>query len=203
MNEIRATSVDSDSRRFSKALRSAILWPVCVILFTALLMLAMIVMFMKVAKWSEHSYAVIAQTRGCESLVADAQSELRGFLLTGSHAFPALLQARRAQADAAFLKLAQLVKDNPPQAARAEGLIQTKNIWFDHAQGSLNQRLQQGAAANGDWIKMGGDVMESLREQFRTFTRIEEQVTTTGWPGSRRPSGAWAFWAAASRSSWR
>jgi PAS domain S-box-containing protein len=176
LNQIQTTAVDSDSRRFSRALRSAILWPVCVILFMAILMLMLIVMLMKVAKWSEHSYAVIAQTRTCESMVTLAQSELRGFVLSGDNrAFPALFKQRRSDADAAFAKLASLVQDNPQQEIRAEGLIRTKNIWFDHAQGTLNQRLQ-GIVSSPDWLKMGVDLMESLRGQFSTFSQVEETL---------------------------
>lgn len=139
----------------------------------AVLMLVMMIMLMKVAKWSEHSYAVLAQTRACETMVSDAQSELRGFLLTGTRSFSGTFKEQRIQMDAAFKKLAWLVQDNPQQEIRAEELIRTKNHWFDYAQGSLDQRTQ-GSGINGDWMKMGNVLMESLRGEFQTFTQVEE-----------------------------
>src|ERR1019366_4735346 len=48
-------TVDSDSARFSRALRSAILWPVGVIFAAAISLLMIIVGLFHVVKWSDHS----------------------------------------------------------------------------------------------------------------------------------------------------
>lgn len=175
MNDTTPTAIDSDSRRFSRALRSAILWPVCVILFTAGLMLVMIFMLMRVARWSEHSYEVIAQTRSCESIIAEQESELRGFLLTGNRSFSAAFKERRGQTDAVFEKLARLCQDNPQQEIRMGELIRTKNLWFDHAQASLDQRLQN-LPVGADWIRMGNNLMDNLHSQFQVFIRVEKEL---------------------------
>ena len=175
MNKIEATAVDSDSARFSRSLRSAILWPICVILFTALLMVFLILMLLKVVKWSEHSYEVIAETRTCERMVVDVQSQMRGFLLSGNDSFPAQFGRERKQVTASFDKLISLVRDNPQQEIRAESLARTKDLWFDHAQTVLDQKLKAGGAVQ-DWMKDGDDVMDRLRSDFETFTMVEEDL---------------------------
>ena len=163
-----------DSARFSRALRSAILWPVCVILFTAILMLGSIIMLMRVVKWSEHSYAVIAETRDCEGAMLDSQSDVRGYLLRVDRAFPATFNQHHARVDLFFDKLAFLVRNNPEQKIRIEALIQQKNLWFDHAQTLLKGRVP-GADENADWVKMGDDLIDDIRLKFRAFIEDEER----------------------------
>ena len=174
VKEIKSSAVETDSKRFSRALRAAILWPVCVILFTAILMLASIIMLMRVVKWSEHSYAVIAESRDCEGAMLDEQSAVRGYLLRVDRGFPAAFDAHQQQVNQLFSKLALLVKDNPEQKIRVGALIQQKNLWFDHAQTLLKGRVP-GADENADWVKMGDDLIDDLRVKFRDFIQDEEQ----------------------------
>jgi PAS domain S-box-containing protein len=165
----------SDSVRFSRALRSAILWPVCVIFFFAFLMLLMIFMLMKVVKFSEHSYSIIAQTHACEELVVDTQDGVRGDLLAPSPGFPATLAHQRAEVDDAFDELGRLVRNDPDQTVRMEGLIQTKNLWFDRIKASTDQR-SRGNGNAADLMKVGDGLMENLRAGLQTFTKVQENL---------------------------
>ena len=174
MSDTKPTAVDLDSARFSRALRSSILWPVCVILLTAVIMLMTIAALMRVVKWSEHSYSVVAVTRDCEGAMLDAQSEVRGYLLRVDRAFPATFDQRRKRTDALFSKLELLVRNDPAQEARVEGLIDSKNLWFNRAQVLLKGRVP-GADDNADWVKTGDDLIDDLRAKFRVFImEIEE-----------------------------
>ena len=175
MNEIKTAAIESDSARFSRALRSAILWPAGVIILTAILMLVMIFILLRVVKWSEHSYAVIAETRASENEMVDLQSEVRGYLLTGDHAFPPTFAARRGRVDLEFQKLLLLVKDNPAQSNRVQNLILAKNSWFDYAKTIVGQRAA-GAPSSPAWMKLGDGLMNNLRDQFQTFTQVEESL---------------------------
>ena len=175
LNDIKTAAIESDSARFSRALRSAILWPAGVIIFTAILMLVMIFILLRVVKWSEHSYAVIAETRSAENEMVDMQSGVRGYLLTGDHNFPSGFSARRDRIDLEFKKLALLVRDNPAQSNRVQNLILAKNNWFDYAKTIISQRTE-GAASNPAWMKLGDGIMSNLRDQFQDFTQVEEDL---------------------------
>jgi PAS domain S-box-containing protein len=175
LNEIKTAAIETDSARFSRALRSAILWPAGVIIFTACLMLVMIFILLRVVKWSEHSYAVIAETRSAENEMVDMQSGVRGYLLTGDRTFQSTFAARRAKLDQDFKKLAFLVRDNPSQSNRAQNLILAKNSWFDYARTIIDQRTQ-GVTSDPAWMKLGDGLMNSLRDQFQTFTQVEEDL---------------------------
>jgi PAS domain S-box-containing protein len=167
--------VESDSARFSSALRAAIVWPSALILFASALMLGMIVLLLNYQRWSNHSYAVITQTRICEEIVSGIQAGYRGFLLTGDPSLVGAYPDRRAKADDAFASLAQMVQDNPPQEARAQGLIRAKNGWLDYVKVMLDQ---QNAKHHVDpaWIEMGDKMANGIRAQFDDFDQVEEKL---------------------------
>jgi PAS domain S-box-containing protein len=175
-NETTVMAIDSDSERFSRALWSAILWPVCVILLTALLLLAMLFMLMKIVKWSEHSYEVIAQTRSCESLITSTQSGIRGYLLSGDHSYQNTFPAQHAKVDQAFLDLKKLVRADPRQSTSVDALIQLKDSWFAYAKTIVDQHPSGGLGPNGAWIRMGDVLMSNLRAQFQSFTQAQENL---------------------------
>jgi PAS domain S-box-containing protein len=168
-------AIDSDSVRFSRALQSAILWPVGVIFLTALLLLLFIFEMFQVVKWSDHSYQVLAQTRLCENLIVSTQNDVRGYLLTGDTAFVKSYDASRAQIDGVFGRLKTLVQDNQEQAKSADALNQAKNTWGEFDKTIISQRAQNGPV-NGDWIRMSKTLMDDIRAKFDKFIDVEEAL---------------------------
>jgi PAS domain S-box-containing protein len=168
-------TVNSDSARFSRTLQSAILWPIGIILFTALLLLVFIFELFQVVKLSDRSYQVIAQTRTCENLIITTQNEARGYLLTGDPVFVKSYDDSRGLSDEAFVRLIALVRDNPEQAIRAEDLKQAAGTWFEHAKTIIAHRTQN-IPVNADWVKMGKSIMDDIRAKFDKFTDVEEDL---------------------------
>jgi PAS domain S-box-containing protein len=168
-------TIDSDSIRFSRALKAAILWPVGVIFFSAFLLVLMLFMLLEVVKWSEHSYQVISAAQSCEQLVLNVQNEVRGYALAGDRRVPASLAQERAQTDVAFEKLKVLVQDNRDQVIRLQDIIAAKNLWFDHNKETINQ-VVHGTVIPADWVKMGTDMMEDIQAKFKAFDQVEENL---------------------------
>jgi PAS domain S-box-containing protein len=168
-------TIHSDSVRFSRALQSAILWPVGTIFLTALLLVFFIFELLQVVKLSDHSYRVLAQTRTCENLIVSQQNDVRGFLLTGDPIFLKPYDAGRGQIDREFTKLKTLVKDNPEQTIRADALDDAKNTWFEHANTMISHR-QQALPINDDWVRMGKTILDDVRAKFDKFTDVEEEL---------------------------
>jgi PAS domain S-box-containing protein len=166
-------TIDSDSARFSRALQSAILWPVGIICLTALLLILFIFELFQDVKLSDHSYQVLAQTRVCENLIVSTQNDVRGYLLTGDPAFVNSYDASRSPSDGAFERLKTLVRDNQEQSIRAEDLNQAANTWFEHAKTIISHRAQN-IPVNADWVKMGKTIMDDIRAKFDKFTDVEE-----------------------------
>ncbi len=151
---------------------SAIIWPVGVIFFTAIMMLLMIVMLMRVVKWSEHSYDVYSHAWKCRELMGECQTGFRGYLLGGDKTFLETLPARHAAVDRTFLELKKMVSDNPEQTLRAENLITQKDTWFEFATTSLAKPAPDAGAV----IRMADDLAIHLRDQFREFLQAEQTL---------------------------
>ena len=117
-------AIDSDSARFSRTLQSAILWPVGIILLTALLLLLFTFELFQVVKLSEHSYRVLTQTRQCENLILSTQNDVRGYLLTGDPDFVKVPNDARPQSESTgeFGRLKAWSRDNREQVNREEYL---------------------------------------------------------------------------------
>ena len=166
---------DSDSARFSRALQSAIFWPVGIILLTAFLLLLLIFQLFQVVKRSDHSYQVLVQTRKCENLVVSTQNDARGYLLTGDPVFVKSYDASRAQADEEFARLKALVADNRDQVNSAADLNQAKDMWLEHARIVISHRAQN-MPVSGDWVGMGKTLMDDIRAKFDKFADVEETL---------------------------
>ena len=168
-------TIDSDSGRFSRTLRSAVLWPVGIIFLSAVLLLVFVFELFQVAKLSDHSYKVLAQTRVCEDLIVTSQNDVRGYLLTGDDAFLNSYNRELGAVDAQFGHLKELVSDNPVQAGRADDLIRSKNLWLQHAQTMISHRSQQ-ITVNPDWVRMGRSLLEDIRGKFDRFAETEQSL---------------------------
>jgi PAS domain S-box-containing protein len=168
-------TIVSDSARFSRSLRSAILWPVGIIFLTALLLLLFIFELLQVVKLSDRSYQILAQTHICENMVVSTQNDVRGFLLTGDPAFTKCYDDTLQQIDAAFSKLKTLAKDSPEQEIRAEGLDAAKNTWLSHSN-TMVAHKKDNIPVNSDWVLMGKVLIDDIRTKFDSFTQVEETL---------------------------
>ena len=166
-------TLDSDSAQVSRALKSAILWPVGVIFVAAILLLLVVFWLFQDMAWSDHSYEVLVQTRICENLILGTQNNVRGYLLTGNSSTVAPFDQKQVQVRSAIINLQKMVQDNPPQVSRVEALLTMENIWFDHVNGAVNQRAT-GTIPSLAWVQEGTDITNSLLSQFNSFTDVEE-----------------------------
>jgi len=165
-------TLPTDSERFSRALQSAILWPIGIIFLTALLLLLFTFELFQVVKLSDHSYRVLAETRTCENLIISSQDDVRGYLLTGDPDFVKTYDDNRGQIDERFAQLKALVQKNPEQVIRVEALIQAKDTWFEHAKTMVSHRSQD-ITVNADWVRMGKTMTDDILSKFEKINDIE------------------------------
>ncbi len=168
----KVVTLDSDSAKFSQALRSAIFWPLGVMLAATLLLAVVIYELMDEVTWSNHSYQVLADTRMCENHIIASQNDVRGYLLTGDNSFVKSYEFHRDQSQAELNELVNLVHDNPDQTHNAQDILQTRDTWFEHAKIMIVQRTPQ-TPASPDWVNMGTTIMKELCSRFDRFLQAE------------------------------
>jgi PAS domain S-box-containing protein len=170
-------TIDSDSARFSQALRSAIFWPLGVFFAATILLVVFIVALLSEVTWSTHSYEVLAHVRHCENLLINAQNNVRGYLLTGDQSFVTTYQTDRLQAENGLKDLKVLVSDNQEQTHNAQDIVNAMRSWGEHADILVAQRAQ--APVNPDWMKLGATLSEQAQRSFEQFVTEEEQLRDT------------------------
>ncbi len=168
-------TIDSDSAKFSQALRSAIVWPLGVFLVAILLLVGVVLLLFSEITWSTHSYTVLADVRISENLLIDAQNNVRGYLLTGDPAYVATYKSDRDRAKAELSEIGQLVSDNSNQEHNLEDVIDAKEAWVQHADIMIAQRTPQ-SPANTDWIKLGATLEQQLNQRFERFVNAETKL---------------------------
>lgn len=165
-------TIDSDSAKFSQALRLAIFWPLGVFFAATLLLLVFIYALLSEVTWSTHSYQALADVHTCENQVIDAENNVRGYLLTGDPAYKTEYQSCRDLATAGLKDLKALVSDNSTQVHNAQDIVNSLGAWEQHADILIAQRTPQ-APANADWIKLGTTLTDQVRQSFQRFVTQE------------------------------
>ncbi len=185
-------TLDSDSAKFSQALRAALFWPLGVVLAATILLVVVVFELLDEVSWSTHSYQVLAEMRQCENDMIASQNAVRGLLLTGDDSFVKTYEANRDAAVAALGGLTDLVKDNPEQTRNALDIARAKDTWIQHAQIMIAQRAPQNPA-NPDWVKMGTTIFDDIRARFDRFAQAEIKLRDARLRHVRRMQAVLAY----------
>jgi PAS domain S-box-containing protein len=168
-------TVETDSARFSQALRAAILWPIGVIFITAVLLLILAVELFEEVGWSDHSYQVLAQVSKCETQVSRLQNKVRGYVITGDPEFIASLDQQEKDLGQSLVKMKALVADNPSQVEKAQAVIEAEDVWMQHFQ-KIVAHQPQAAPANAAMTVVARGLMDDVMVKFDAFTGVEESL---------------------------
>ena len=185
-------TLDSDSAKFSQALRSAIFWPLGVTLAATLLLVVIIYELLDEVSWSTHSYQVLAVMRTCENEMIASQNSVRGYLITGDPAFVKSYETNRDKAVADLNELLDLVKDKPEQKRNAQDIVQAKDTWFEQAKIMIAQRAAQ-SPVNPDWVKFGTTILDDIRLRFDRFAQKEIELRDVRLHRVRRMKAVLAY----------
>jgi PAS domain S-box-containing protein len=125
--------------------------------------------------WVDHSDTVIAESRAVERGVVDAETGLRGFLITGRQEFLEPAQ-KTTSAAAHFSRLKELVSDNPVQKQRLTALLAKFQNWQDYAQEMIHLRESQGDYTDFERNLEGKRQMDDMRAEFGSVIQVEQAL---------------------------
>jgi PAS domain S-box-containing protein len=130
--------------------------------------------------WSLHSKEVLAQSHALLGQLLDAESGVRGYVITGNPDFAAPYEGARRDLQATVSRLQQLVRDNPERAARA-GRLTDKAAERLAALGEVLGLARAGAGAEAvERVKSGygKHLMDEFRRELAAFLGEEERLDT-------------------------
>ncbi|MBD2865858.1 CHASE3 domain-containing protein [Paenibacillus oceani] len=128
----------------------------------------------------EHDMAVIDITNRIEKHLLDMQTGQRGYLITGDAAYLEPYTAAKAEWQKDYIRLNQLVSDNPSQQQRLETVKLTIEQWIESAgeRAIALKKANDNAGIAEFYRKDPGKVyMNEMRSQFDIFRENQNQLT--------------------------
>ncbi|HET9960188.1 MAG TPA: diguanylate cyclase [Polyangiaceae bacterium] len=129
------------------------------------------------AEWVWHSQEVIAASQRLGRTASDAQTGMRGYLLTKRLAFLAPYYRGVDVLTSGFPELARSVSDNAPQVQLVHKMQQAFEHWnVEVAQRWLNQASSLDAEQSEQTLQRGDRYMNELRDTLEQFVAAEENL---------------------------
>ena len=157
--------IDTDAAQFSRALRRAILLPVGVVVLAALIVSLVGFEFLRVIDRSDHSREVGRALLYCHETLLDMESSELGYQLTGDLQALGPFTAGAAHVDRDFTEVRDALSHNRELRAQADQLIQAKDTWLVHANGTVAQR-RSGKIPDADWTRLGRTLREDMNARL-------------------------------------
>jgi methyl-accepting chemotaxis protein len=129
-----------------------------------------------------HTEQVLAHANQLIKAAVDAESGMRGFVITGDDAFLAPFTDGNSAFDAAAPQLRTLVSDNPPQVARVDQMIRLHQQWIDKAATPyIAARRSDGITRAIELVRtrIGKGLVDQLRAVAAAFIATEEDLLRT------------------------
>jgi signal transduction histidine kinase len=138
--------------------------------------------------WAMHTKDVIEKTEYIFRLLLGAQSELRGFLLTGNERFTADLGRDEEILAAEYPALKAMIRDNPNQGARFQRVLDAAEARLEYQHKIVEMMRSQGRERAQEEVKdlHGRELMDRLRSALEDFRVGEEKLDAARLADLRR-----------------
>ena len=123
----------------------------------------------------EHTYRVIQEAEQLTSRVRDAESRVRGFLLTADTSYLQSYSTSEDDIAQSFTRLKQLTADNPPQTARLDSMRTLVDLKFRNMQRLLDPDRAVTASSTQTILDTGRQTMRAIATQFERIKADELQ----------------------------
>ena len=116
---------------------------------------------------------VIYNVNEGEAILTDAQTSMRGFLITGNEQFVDMYKKAEIESSTFFNKLDELTLDNPKQNKAVQDLKVLRNNYFDYLKGQISKKRLGKQTISFD-LNAGKMMMDELRDSFRKIEKNEQ-----------------------------
>jgi PAS domain S-box-containing protein len=128
--------------------------------------------------WVSHTHEVIGTLESGLAILTDAETQQRGYLLTGDDRFFQDSKSSQAQIGAWMRKIRQLTADNPQEQQRLNQLmpliLQRLSVLNDRIKLRQEQGLQ--VAANAVALRQGKGLMDQIWQKISEMHEAEKQL---------------------------
>jgi signal transduction histidine kinase len=141
----------------------------------------------------DHTHEVMSELRNLNAIVADAESGMRGFLVTADPSFLKSHETATIAVPDAVNRLKKLTRDNPRQQATMDQLSRQIARRMEHLSTTIRAMREQGADAGRATVISGEGraAMNTIRDLTRQMEREESQLLT-----ERQGESTVSYWTA-------
>lgn len=136
----------------------------------------------KASGWTTHTYKVLEQANRLTEAMVNAETGLRGFLVSTDEQFLEPFNGAGGAFRSALDKAKELTSDNPTQQRRLEEIKKAADTWFDtvaQKEISLVRKGQTGEARQIESSGAGKKSMDGLRALVKEITDAESSLLST------------------------
>ncbi|WP_296150139.1 response regulator [uncultured Flavobacterium sp.] len=127
--------------------------------------------------WVNHTQEVIYNLNAGNTTMLDAQTSMRGFLVTGRKDFLQEYDSKEELADDYFEKVEKLTIDNTVQQNSIKELRPIKSAFFKYLDERINDKME-GRLTLADDLDMGKKLMDEAKSILRRMEKEEQKLLT-------------------------
>lgn len=125
--------------------------------------------------WVNHTQDVIYNLNEGSAIITEAQTSMRGYLITGDEQYVDRYNDAEAKSNTYFDKVAELTVDNPSQQMQLKELKPLRDNFFKYLNNQIvKKRLGKNAAIFD--LTEGRNMMSDLRAQIKTVENTEQNL---------------------------
>ncbi|WP_085317506.1 response regulator [Derxia lacustris] len=164
---------------FARVLARNVGLPLLVSALTSAVFLGIVFYMLSMARWVEHADLTIARANAAQKLLIDAETGMRGYLLTGVGNFLEPYALSSAGFDGQLAALREFTVGDAEQAARIDRIADLHRRWVVYAEEVVAQR-RDGATFDGiaEFVRSerGKTMMDAMRTEFAGLIGAEEAM---------------------------
>ncbi|MWB96868.1 response regulator [Flavobacterium sp. GA093] len=123
--------------------------------------------------WVNHTQEVIYNLNEGSAVITEAQTSMRGYLISGDEQFLDRYNASEPLSDKYFNKLEELTIDNPSQQKSLKELKELRSIFFKYLNNQVVKKRLNKNAVNFDLLE-GKKMMDKIRTYFKDIETSEQ-----------------------------
>ncbi|MCE4556931.1 response regulator [Roseateles cellulosilyticus] len=126
--------------------------------------------------WVDHTHRVIAKGQDLSTLLADQESGMRGFLLSGEESFLAPYSLAQAKFGSELREAQALAADNVAQVDRLRRIGALAERWDGYASEVISMRRRGEAVERVVRSERGKQLFDEMRRELRVFMDTESRL---------------------------
>jgi signal transduction histidine kinase/DNA-binding response OmpR family regulator/CHASE3 domain sensor protein len=125
--------------------------------------------------WVNHTQEVIYNLNEGAAIITEAQTSMRGYLITGDEQFIERYKDAETKSNSYFDKLDELTADNPAQQKQLQELSGMRSDFFKYLNNQIVKKRLDKQSMTFD-LNQGREMMNAMREEIKKIETTEQKL---------------------------